>query len=505
MGCWCNGQCPHIGEIIALTRKRQLHQAERRAEAVLLEAPYCPRVNLTVAQILTNTNRAHFAGEHFARAKTVDGDNAFLALTEANNLRAQTKISAAVDRFRESVTMDPANDNAWAGLILCLELLGQLEEARAVAGQLEEARQHRPEIRRAIAQVYASLGDHERALTFLPSTDLRPMELFERGRIFDKLARYDEAWRDWMDAKKRLRDRAGHRYQQEALGNMAQAMFDMTYAERFRLVRPLPDPNPHGEARPLFIGGFPRSGTTMIETMLTCHSRIEAGDELPFLNETITMLPRFLNARAPYPKCLDASSFGNNVSALALAREFYLTRARAKIAEDAKPGAHYFTDKMPLNELHFPLMRLLFPNSPVVYMRRHPLDIIVSSMSYFITHGYYYASDLEAAAHAYTVFDAILERYKDLWPEGLTEVRYETFCEHSHIMGLGLMSVLGLEHEAEQMQFHLNPRHSRTISHNQVRAPLYTSSVFRYKNYLAHLAPVVDILRPIIQREGYEI
>ena len=114
--------------------------------------------------------------------------------------------------------------------------------------------------------------------------------------------------------------------------------------------------------QPIFIVGFPRSGTTLIEQTLTVHPRIAAGDELPYINDITQIMPRLLASPLTYPEALAELWMGDQRDGLNELRDYYLNRA-AK-SGIFREGADWFTDKMPLNETHLGLISLLFPQSP---------------------------------------------------------------------------------------------------------------------------------------------
>jgi tetratricopeptide (TPR) repeat protein len=507
--CWCKGECPHVSHAAELLRVRRLYQAEKLLEGALIAAPECPKANLMLAGILTDTNRAAFASEHLRRAFESEGATLPFAYREANNLFRATRIREASQAFARIVARDRTQAHAWAGLLTTLEQLGEasrLEETAAEASKACGA--DHADLRRALALARASRRDYEGALALLPTgANLTAPELFDRGHYADHLGDYDSAWRDWMTAKRLLRQQAGHNFQEGELVALIAALKDCLISFRDRFIAHTHTRRP-GLA-PIFVCGFPRSGTTLIETILACHSAIVPADELSMLSETISFLPRLLDLNVPYPQCLTATTFGNNFHVIEAAADFYVRRATEKVRRDGiAPGQDslkFFTDKMPLNEIHLPLIHRLFPTSKVLYVRRHPLDIVLSSMSYFITHGYFYAASPASAAKAFAMIDGLLELYRDKLPLAMTEIRYERLIEAQRETTMHLMFNMGLQFEPAQLDFHKLPRHSRTISHDQVRTPLYGSSVYRYKNYLKHLEPIVPLLAPIIEREGYTI
>jgi hypothetical protein len=126
--------------------------------------------------------------------------------------------------------------------------------------------------------------------------------------------------------------------------------------------------------QPIFIVGFPRSGTTLVEQTLSAHPRISAGDELPFINEITDSMVRTLNSPMGYPEAMAELWMGDRRYGLDELRDRYLEQVRR--LDIVEPGAAWFTDKMPLNETHLGLIALVFPQAPIIHVVRHPLDIV---------------------------------------------------------------------------------------------------------------------------------
>ena len=136
----------------------------------------------------------------------------------------------------------------------------------------------------------------------------------------------------------------------------------------------------------MFVVGFPRSGTTLIEQVLASHSRVRAGGELPFVGDFRRLTNSLFPAAEPFPENLARSWTADNAFAATLFRDYYF--ARAEQYGLLEPGKAFFIDKMPFNEIWLPLIRMAFPRSPIVHVIRHPLDVCVSMMANNITHGF---------------------------------------------------------------------------------------------------------------------
>jgi hypothetical protein len=248
--------------------------------------------------------------------------------------------------------------------------------------------------------------------------------------------------------------------------------------------------------QPIFIIGFPRSGTTLVEQILACHTRIRAGGELPFgpeIGETAVVLAdgeRALRARLADPRC--GESF----------RDVYLDMAaRYGLLE---PGSSHFTDKMPDNAFWLPLLRMAFPEAPVILVRRHPLDILTSVLAHDMTHGFNCSYRPEDAARHLALVDGLLERYGAAAVGPTYELRYESLVADQAGETERLMAAVGLPMEAAQMSFHERSAVPATPSYAQVKQPLNDRSIGRWRKFAVQLEAVRPIVAVAIARGGYE-
>jgi hypothetical protein len=254
---------------------------------------------------------------------------------------------------------------------------------------------------------------------------------------------------------------------------------------------------------PIFILGFPRSGTTLTEQILSAHPKIAAGDELTFVNEITQIMPRMLNSPLAYPEALAELWMGDQREGLDNLRDYYLQRVRQMgILED---GADWFTDKMPLNETHLGLIGLLFPEAPLIHVLRHPLDVVLSVFSNHLTHGFFCSYELETAAKHYVRVMDLVSHYRAEMALKYLPIRYEDIVDDQEGSVRRMLSFIGETFDDRCLDFTENRRYARTASYAQVTETLYDRSRYRYRNYRAHLEPVLPILKPVIDRLGYTV
>jgi hypothetical protein len=255
--------------------------------------------------------------------------------------------------------------------------------------------------------------------------------------------------------------------------------------------------------QPVFVLGFPRSGTTLVEQTLTAHPKIAAGDELPLINDITGIMPRMLNSPLGYPEAMAELWMGDQRSGLDNLRDWYLQKVEQMgiLTE----GATWFTDKMPLNETHLGLIALLFPESPLIHVIRHPLDIMVSAMSNHFTHGFFCANALETAARHYARVMDLVQHYRAEMALRYMPIRYEEMVDDQEATVRAILDFVGEPFDERCLAFHENRRYARTASYAQVTEKLYNRSRFRYRHYREHLEPAIEILRPAIERLGYSV
>src|ERR1700761_655626 len=132
-----------------------------------------------------------------------------------------------------------------------------------------------------------------------------------------------------------------------------------------------------------------------------------------------------------------------------------------------EPGAAGFTHKMPLNEMHLGLIALMFPNAPLIHVFRHPLDVVLSTFSNNLTHGYYCAYALESIATHYALTMEMVEHYRGEMAMRYLPVRYEDMVDYQELSVRRILEFIGEEFDERCLNFHENRRYARTASYAQ--------------------------------------
>jgi tetratricopeptide (TPR) repeat protein len=497
---------------LLLFERGDLAAAEHHARNAVRLAPVHPRSHNLMGMVLTEGQRPHIGEFHYRRVLEISGARDPILLANlAWNLKSQGRIAEARELYNESVEAAPDIFQTLFGWGQLEEVDGNFAAARAKLDRAAEIRPDEPGLRVARATLLAREGKLAAALAELkcdPGGDENGTStgassdsnaLLEKGRILDRLGRYDEAFACFDEAKRLAREITGKRYLDRQAREIADRLRQFFVNDRLRL---MPRASVReGCAQPIFIIGFPRSGTTLAEQALSGHPRISAGDELPFVNELSDTIPRLFGSPLSYPEALAELWMGDNRRGPEALRDAYLQKA--ELRGFIKPGSTYFTDKMPLNEMHLGLISLMFPRSPLIHILRHPLDVVLSVYSHNLTHGYFCAYALETIARHYVLVMDSVRHYRAQMALRYMPVRYEDMVADMSGSVRRMLDFIGESFDERCVNFHDNRRLPQTPSYAQVTQKLYDRSQFRYRHYRKHLEPVIPILKPVMDRLGY--
>jgi Flp pilus assembly protein TadD len=258
-------------------------------------------------------------------------------------------------------------------------------------------------------------------------------------------------------------------------------------------------PAPAVQDSPIFIVGFPRSGTTMLEQMLDAHPALEAMDERAFLQILVERMSDF--------GCLYPDDLGRLTAQQCAELRALYWELTAKVAP--RRDGQRLVDKNPLNLLRLPLIHRLFPRAPIILALRHPCDVILSNyMQHFNSNTFaVLSSSLRSLAQGYvTAFDFWLHHAELLKPNMIVS-RYEDLLDDfaGNVRRIG--DFLGLDDVAPLARFDQHARDKgfiSTPSYNQVIEPPNKKAVDRWRRYHRYFEPVLPILNPMLQRFGYD-
>jgi tetratricopeptide (TPR) repeat protein len=247
-----------------------------------------------------------------------------------------------------------------------------------------------------------------------------------------------------------------------------------------------PQPAAPMPAAPIFIVGLPRSGTTLVDRILSSHSQVRSAGELNDFALALVARVRGENGNEQLPR-RELVSRSAHADFAALGRE-YLARARTVVAEGR------FTDKMPLNYLYCGLIRRALPNAKIVHLTRHPMAAGYAMYKTLFKDGYPFSYDLEEIAQYYIAYRKLMDHWAAVMPGAVYSLNYENLVADQIDETRKLLEFCDLDWEDACAEFHRNPSATTTASASQVRRPIYDSSVAQWRHYTAELAPLSSAL-----------
>ena len=428
-------------------------------------------------------------------ADALDGLGA--ALSELGDM------AGAGDAFKDAIEAEPGHTGAMANLASLLEETNRVDEAAAMAEACLAIDASHP-----FANLVAAKCDRRRdrkdqamdRLERIMDTDL-PDGLerdicFELVRLHDQAGGPDSAFAYCERGNRLAREislrggAAGGRFV-DVVDKMA-ATFTKPWLESWTGAPPGDDP------APVFLIGFPRSGTTLLDQILDSHPGLATVEERPALDDLIEVL----DARpGGYPDCLAGLS-PEDLDGL---RRAYFDDMDSSAG---RRGGQLLIDKFPLHTVHLGLIERLFPGAKIILALRHPCDVCLSCFmqNFEINDAMANFHSIEDAARLYAKVMGLWRQYTEVLEPDFHAVRYEDLIDDFEGQVRGVLAFLGLEWDESVLAYadHAKGRdHINTPSYAQVTQPIYHRARFRWRRYAAHLAPVMDTLAPFIDHFGY--
>jgi len=483
------------------------------ARAVLSEAmalsPEDAEIRFRYAYCCYETLRTEEALQALEGWESLPPPSSEVAASAGHLLMKLGELDRAEPAVRSAAVRPDTDPQALLTLVQVLERTNRLAEARERLDQLSAspaAASMGAELLSMQAQLAQREGRHaqaseafSRALSSCRDEAMRHFHLYPLAKSLDALGRYDEAWETL---------RAAHRSQFEYLKLTAPLQvtrgvpaLSITYhsADANDVAAWSERSAPPLESSPIFVVAFPRSGTTLLELTLDAHTLLVSMDEQPFLQNA---LDDMIDQGVEYPHQLSRLT---DVQLDGI-RERYWQRVRRKV--ELTPGKR-LVDKNPLNMLRLPAIHRLFPNAPVLLAIRHPCDVILSCyMQHFRAPDFaMLCMDPEMLAAGYVrAFEFWYEQHALLSPLS-RELRYETLVADFEREMRQIATFLQLPWEDAMLEPGRQAREKRFIStpsYSQVVQPVTDKAVGRWRRYRQYFEPVIPIIKPYLDRWGYE-
>jgi len=433
--------------------------------------------------------------ENLKHALRLNADHIDARLRLGQALHVRKDARGAESAFRELLRRQPDHGRAWLGLGQVLMRAGNVKEARECFLRAMTLNPTLPDLSTAVARSKRYTQDDaeevERLIELSAESrrwpDVRADYRFALGKVMDDLKRYDEAFEYYAEGNRLAREQR-NRFDLEQLTLVVDRIMQTFSVEYFADHDSIGDPS----AVPVFVVGMQRSGTTLAEQILASHPAVFGADELPYIDDLSHQLAGLLRADVSYPRC--ASLLTAEV-ARELAGE-YLSRIR-EISADAQR----IVDKMPGNLFHAGFIASLFPNAKIVHCRRDPLDVSLSIFFQQFESGHEWAYSLEEIAAYYCEYQRAVSHWRKVLPIQIFELEYENLIANQESVTRELIDYCGLPWDAQCLEYFQTRRQVGSASNWQVRQPIYTRSVARWKHYEPYLQVLKSRLEPVLSTQ----
>ncbi len=446
-----------------------------------------------------------------------DNVNAVLGL--GNALRKASRFAEAQAQFERATVLTPSDPNAWLGLALSCQRQKHYEEA---------AKYHRKVLELAPGNTLAAFnlgrllqgdGEFEAATVYLkqviqmlpehggahyelarcrkyragdphiaemegiltnPSLapDQRRYLHYALAKVYDDIGSADEAMQH-LNTASAIDPPAFDREEHTELVNRLVKAFSR---ELFSSRAASGDPT----EKLVFVVGMPRSGTTLVDQMLSSHPAVHAAGELIYFHHMANAVASRVHSGHPYPECVADLE----PAQLKSMQGNYLNLFNRLPAEITR-----ITNKFPENYLVLGLIALLFPRARIIHCRRDPMDICLSNYFQYFQRGQDYSFSQENLGFYYREYERLMDHWRETIPNPFIEVVYEDLIADFANQSRRLVEFAGLEWNDRCLAFYDNRNTVGTASVWQVRQPVYTSSVARWKKYEKHLGPLKEALK----------
>lgn len=444
---------------VLLHRLNKASEALVEIERLLAVDARNPGYRNLCAVILSRIGEYQRSSRIYAELLDEYPSNAKVWLSYGHVLKTEGRQDECIDAYRRSIARDPAFGEAYWSLANLKTF--RFNDADLSAMQAQLARTDLEDVNRlhfqfALGKACEDAGDYAQSF-----------EHYSRGNALERARiRYDA---DLNSARiKRLKTAFTRDFFAARAGSGCAA----------------PDP--------IFIVSLPRSGSTLLEQILSSHSAVEGTTELP----EITSMAKDLRGQADSEEIAAYSEVLASMSASALRElgERYIERTRVY----RKTDRPFFIDKMPNNFLHIGMIHLVLPNAKIIDARRHPLACCFSNFKQYYARGQRFSYGLPDMGRFYRDYVELMAHFDEVLPGRIHRVIYERMVEDTETEVRNVLAYCGLPFEPGCLRFFENERPVRTASSEQVRQPIYREGVEQWRHYEEWLDPLKTALGAVL-------
>jgi tetratricopeptide (TPR) repeat protein len=465
----------------------RLHKADAIYRKVLSVAPNHPDALHMLGLVAHQANKNDEAAAFVEKAISIDPENSAFRNNLGNVYVALNRFDDAVACFEKTIHIAPKTVETHINLGNALKYQGKTAAAEK---SYRKALSVDPESVSAyynLAQL-KHFGEKDDTFTILesihkkrPLSDKQSIERhFALGKMYADIEAHESAFEHYHSGNAYRKRTMENRFNMDAFEKQIALFMKAFDADFFNRNK---DTGNRTQI-PVFIVGMPRSGTSLVEQILSSHPGVFGAGELPLINR---MVNAFLSQHdgLPFDRILEA--FDEN----------RVKTAAGQYIDALKPipeGTVRVTDKLPGNFLNLWFIARLFPKAKIIHCKRHPMDTCLSCYFTHFKQPLPYKNDLYTLGRYYGQYEKLMAHWKAVLPVSMLEIQYESLVESQEMLSKKMLAFCELDWDERCLSFYNNDRPVTTASGMQVRRRIYTSSVGRWKKYERFLRPLIESL-----------
>ena len=395
----------------------------------------------------------------------------------------------AITTYKKALSISPEKPGALCSMAHHLKTIGKQNEAISVYRQAIKIQPEHTESYWSMANLKTFSFDQEEIVDM--ENLLTNSDLPEIGRVHlhNALGLEYESRKDYGKAFENFRSCNVIRRKSESYDPVEYETMIDTIIEIMSIEKMKRKPANDQDVTPIFIVGLPRSGSTLIEQILASHSLVEGTHELHELQISMQNVRESSNIKQRFPESL---KYFNAEVWQKLGKEYIQS------TEKYRTKKSFFIDKNPNNFTFLGPIKLSIPNAKIINAKRHPLDSCFGSYKQLFASGQPFSYDLLELGEYYMEYRRIMDHWHNACPGFVLDVDYESVVNDLEGEVRRILKFCGLPFEESCLRFHETERAVKTASSEQVRRPIYSSSVNLWRNYEDKLSDLIEILEPIL-------
>ena len=430
------------------------------------------------------------------------------------------QLDKAKKSFKNILNMTPKNGLIWAEYGTVLTKLANYKEGRDAYLKALEFKPDSPRVHLSLGHVYKTMGEIDNSIDSYKNTilqnnlsgeaywslanlktysfsenEIKDMEetlkgdmsdiersqmYFALGKAYEVKKDFDKSFKNYYEGNKVKKGLI--KYSSNDTTDNTKRILDFFNQENIQKLAK----SSTKDRDPIFVLGMPRSGSTLVDQIISSHSKVDGTQELPNIIKIAAELNT--NNQNNYPevlKELDDSKLSN------LGKDYISETAWAR---DSAP---FFIDKMPNNFIHIGLIKTILPNAKIIDTRRDPMDTCFSCFKQFFARGQLFTYSLEDLGNYYTDYIRAMNHWHNIYGKDIYTIHYDNVINETEETIRKLIDYCELPFEKECLEFYNSSRPVKTPSAEQVRQPIYKSGLNYWKNYEKHLLPLKKIIDEI--------